>query len=45
MKHNDFIFLSETKLPYMGNMPRIKKIQLFIDPEIKQRHRGGVVVT
>ena len=39
----DFMFLSETKLP-VGCLPTIKNYRIFIDPNIKLRHRGGVAV-
>ena len=43
LQGNDFMFLSETKLP-VGCLPTIKNFQVFTDPNIKLRHRGGVAV-
>ena len=37
------MFLSETKLP-VGCLPTINNYQIFIDTNIKLRHRGGVAV-
>ena len=39
----DFMFLSETKMA-VGSLPNLKNFQIFSDPNVKTRHRGGVAV-